>query len=267
MSKCKMVIFSDVHYAGENPTNPEKLRQYSLPITNEIVTLCNTEIKPNVVFCLGDLIDDERDKVKDGNKIKKVVEALDRLTMPYHITTGNHDLRPYDSREEIEAVLHIPTSTYSFDLNGYHFVVLGLSVNDPTLNDAYGIARTHKLSQGDLEWLAHDLKHTTLPIIITSHYSIAHNDMTGNVWFENAPEDVSYKNLDDIQNILKDHNIIALFNGHQHWTKNMVENGNQFYTIGSIVENIKNQGIPDGVYYIVELENNNIKVTEKHIVL
>lgn len=267
MSKCKMVIFSDVHYAGENPIDLKKLRQYSLPIVDTITKLCNTKIKPDLVFCLGDLIDDNAEKLEDAKKIKQVLDHIQKLSMPSYTLTGNHDLRPYDSRLELEKLVGYNFGSYSFDKCGYHFVVLNLEVCDSTLNDAYGIARTHYLSNNDLEWLAQNLKHTTLPTIIVSHYSIAHEDMTGNRWFENAPLDVSFKNNDAILDIIKDKNVIALFNGHEHWTKNMVENDNQFYTIGSIVENIKNQGIPDGVYYVVELENNNIKVAEKHIVL
>lgn len=268
-----MVVFSDVHYAGENPIDLKKLRQYSLPIIDKITTLCNREIKPDIVFCLGDLIDDEAKKLEDAEKIKEVLTHLDKLDMPYYALTGNHDLRPYNSRLELEKMVDYNFSSYSFDKCGYHFVVLNLEVCDPSLNDAYGIARTHYISKSDLEWFTQDIAKTKLPIVILSHYSIAYEDMTGNRWFEKAPLDVTFKNNDQILDIIKDKNVVALFNGHEHWTKNMIQNNMHYFTVGSIVENTQNSDtpddidIPDGVYYIVEIEDNKITVTEKHIVL
>lgn len=39
------------------------------------------------------------------------------------------------------------------------------------------------------------------------------------------------------------------------------------YLIGSLVENINMDGVPDGVYFEVELENRNIQIAERHIKL
>ena len=35
--------------------------------------------------------------------------------------------------------------------------------------------------------------------------------------------------------------------------------------LGSMTESINNDGIPDGVYFIVEFDGENIEVVEKHI--
>lgn len=37
--------------------------------------------------------------------------------------------------------------------------------------------------------------------------------------------------------------------------------------IESIVENINDDVIPDGVYFEVEIDNNNVNVIEKHLTL
>ena len=65
--------------------------------------------------------------------------------------------------------------------------------------------------------------------------------------------------------IKSDENIIAIFNGHQHWTKQLQEDGKNYYTVGSLTDNVDMQGIPDGVYLEVELEDRNVKIIEKHI--
>ena len=73
-------------------------------------------------------------------------------------------------------------------------------------------------------------------------------------------------NRKEIKNILKnDDNIIAIFSGHQHWTKQLKEDNKNYYILGSLTENIDMKGIPDGVYLEVELENRNVKLIERHI--
>ena len=40
-----------------------------------------------------------------------------------------------------------------------------------------------------------------------------------------------------------------------------------YYIIGSLTEDINNNGIPDAVYYVVSLNDDNIDVKEQHIKL
>ena len=54
---------------------------------------------------------------------------------------------------------------------------------------------------------------------------------------------------------------------YRYWTKTIKEDGIDYYMIGSLTENINNDGIPDGVYFTVELNNNRISVIENHISL
>lgn len=76
--------------------------------------------------------------------------------------------------------------------------------------------------------------------------------MKGNWWFENCPQYAVLGNRKEIKDILnKDKNLIAVFSGHQHWTKKLIENGVNYYVLGSLTENINDNGVPDGVYYEV----------------
>ncbi|MCI8444111.1 MAG: hypothetical protein HFJ37_02915 [Clostridia bacterium] len=38
-----------------------------------------------------------------------------------------------------------------------------------------------------------------------------------------------------------------------------------YYVVGSLIENIKDDGVPDGVYFIIEFDGENLEVIEKHI--
>ena len=87
-------------------------------------------------------------------------------------------------------------------------------------------------------------------------------------WFETSPETAVLGNRKELKEILKnDKNLMAVFSGHQHWTKKIVEDGIPYYILGSMTENINNDGIPDGVYFIVEFDGKKIDVFEKHIKL
>ena len=47
--------------------------------------------------------------------------------------------------------------------------------------------------------------------------------------------------------------------------KRIEENKINYYMIGSLTENINGDGIPDGVYFEVEIEKDNVNITEKHL--
>ena len=62
MSKCKLIIFSDIHYLDKRPKELDfnltrKLTQYSEEIIEKLIDKINEEA-PDVSICLGDLIED-----------------------------------------------------------------------------------------------------------------------------------------------------------------------------------------------------------------
>lgn len=105
-----------------------------------------------------------------------------------------------------------------------------------------------------------------MPCIIFNHFGIAEDDMIGNWWFESCPDNALLANRKELKKIIKTNkNVIGVFSGHQHWTKRIKEDGIDYYIVGSITENINNDGIPDGVYLEVNIEKNKMNVIEKHI--
>lgn len=124
------------------------------------------------------------------------------------------------------------------------------------------------ISKEDLEWLKNDLEKNTLPSILFTHFGMAEDNMKGNWWFESCSEHALLGNRKEVKEILKkDKNLIAVFSGHQHWTKRNVEDGINYYVVGSLTENINDDGVPDGVYFEVNLEGNKIEIKENHLKL
>lgn len=267
----KIIIFSDLHYAPEKPINngsiiDRKLMEYSEPLLEVLTDNINNEIKPDLILNLGDLVEDFNDHDKDIINLTYIWNKFKKFKSPFYSCIGNHDLRSMSSRNEVEKIMGYNHSTFSFNINGMHIILLGTYVNNELGTESGGIFKTQFISAEDMIWLKEDLKQNKLPTIICVHFGIAEDDMKGNWWFETCPEHALLGNRKQLKEILKnDKNILAVFSGHQHWTKTIIEDNIPYYIIGSMTENINNDGIPDGVYYIVEFDGEKLKVIEEHI--
>ena len=267
----KVVMFSDLHYAPERPINngsviDRKLTDLALPLLDKLIEKINNKIKPDVVFNLGDLVEDFNDKNQDLVNLSFIWNKFKDIKVPFYSLIGNHDLRSMDSRTEVEKIMGYNHSTFSFDIKGYHFVLLGLDVNNKIGHEYGGIYKTQFISNKDLEWLKEDLKNNKLPCVVLSHFGVAEDDMKGNWWFEKNPSHALLGNRKELKEILKaDKNLIAVFSGHQHWTKFNIEDNISYYVIGSMTENINDDNVPDGIYFEIELNDKNISILENHI--
>ncbi len=267
----KIVIFSDLHYAPEKPINngsiiERKLIEYAEPLLEELTKQINTEIKPDVALCLGDLVEDFNDHDKDIINLKYIWNKFKNIKSPFYSCIGNHDLRSMSSRKEVEEIMGYHHSTFSVDINGIHIVLLGTDVNNEIETACGGILKAKFISDEDMIWLEKDLNQNKRPTILCLHFGVAEDDMKGNWWFESNPEHALLGNRKELKEILKNNeNILAVFSGHQHWTKRIIEDNIPYYVLGSLTENIKEDGIPDGVYFIVEIDGKKINITEKHI--
>ena len=270
MSNCKLIIFSDIHYLDERPEEltfrlNRKLTQYSVEIVDKLINKINKE-KPDVSICLGDLIEDKFNHDKDKENYKYIWNKLKNIQVPFYSVIGNHDLRTMNSRRELEEIMGYKNATFSFDLKGYHFIILTTDIREDLGGDDGGVYKAQCMSEREINWLKEDLDKNKLPCVIFTHFGLAEDKQIGNYWFEKKPEAGLMNNRKEVKNIIKgDNNIIAVFSGHQHWTKQLNEDGKDYYILGSLTENIDMQGIPDGVYLEVKLEDRNVEIIENHI--
>ena len=270
MSKCKLIIFSDIHYLDKRPEELDfnlsrKLTQYSTEIIDELTDKINKD-KPDLTVWLGDLIEDTFNHDKDIINYTYIWNKLKNIQVPFYSVIGNHDLRTMNSRKELEDIMGYENATFSFDLNDYHFIILTTDIREDLGENDGGIYKAQCMSEKDISWLKKDLVNNKLPCVIFTHFGLAEDKQIGNYWFENNPEDGLMSNRKEIKDIIeKDNNIIAIFNGYQHWSKQLQENGKNYYVVGSLTDNVDMLGKPDGVYFEVDLQDNNIKLIEHHI--
>lgn len=140
----------------------------------------------------------------------------------YHVL-GNHDMDGGFSREETVLYWKMPSKYYSFDNNGFHFVVL--DGNDSPESAQEGYARY--LGKEQRNWLTRDLSQTDLPCIIFSHQSM--EDEWG---IENANEVRSI--LEKENQSVGERKVLACFNGHSHMDTSIQINDIWYVEINSM---------------------------------
>ena len=176
MSKSRIVIFSDLHYAPEKPINngskiERKLIQYAEPLINRITDEINNNIRPDLALNLGDLVEDFNDHDKDIVNLNYIWDKFQKIKVPFYSCIGNHDLRSMSSRKEVEQIMDYNHSTFSFDIAGMHIIILGTFVNNEMGTAEGGIFKTQFISDEDLKWLKIDLENNNLPSIVCSFWS------------------------------------------------------------------------------------------------
>lgn len=261
----KLCIFADIHYIDKIPNLPvkRKLMEYADELTRNLIDKINNEIKPDMVICLGDMIQASNDINTDKENIKYILNLFKKINKPYYIVLGNHELKSVKNNKEILDLIGYKSATYSLDVDDYHFVFVGTDINAEDK-----VCRTQYISENDLEWLKNDLEvNKDKKIIVFSHFGIAEDtNIKENFWcYSEDGENLMLRNRTKLKELMENKNIVAVFCGHQHWTKNVEENRINYYMLGSLTENINEDGIPDGVYFEVEIEKDNINVIEKHL--
>lgn len=146
----------------------------------------------------------------------------------YHVI-GNHEMDGGYTREKTMAFLKLDKSYYSFNKNGFHFIVL--DGNDKKNPEAKGYKQF--IGEVQLDWFVKDLAATDFPVVIFSHQGLVH--------YEGADEVYGIENWKQVQEILARHNsthpgkkVVACFNGHTHYDDAVQINGTWFITITSM---------------------------------
>lgn len=261
----KFAIINDMHISsadtGFELGVQRKLTGQSERLVKEFVGKMNTQEHPEFVVNLGDSIEDVKNKKGDTFYFKKAVELLSHLKMPVYYLIGNHDIKTLTDAE-IAKLLGYRRMYYSFDSDGYHFIVLSFEQRSKNNSDLSDIDRI--VPQMQLDWLIEGLKATEKPTIVFSHYGLADDDMVGNFWFEKIPDKAVIKNRHEVRQILeKSGNVKAVISAHQHWNRMLVHNNIPYYTVTSLVENFNNDGVAAEAYTIVSLTKNKIMVEVK----
>ncbi|MEN7551042.1 metallophosphoesterase [Rapidithrix thailandica] len=186
------------------------------------------EEKPDFIINLGDFC-----FAKEQNK--PFLKRFEQVKVPTYHVLGNHDM-DYNTKEQMMEFLEMPGKYYSFDSQGYHFVVLDANYlyQDGTFTDYQKgnfyvdfNVRTF-IDDRQIEWFQADLEATSKPTIVFSHQGLMHHQM-------------GVKNRLRLQLIMEQVNqkagynkVIACLNGHNHIDFHRVLNGIHYFEINSM---------------------------------
>ena len=253
----KLIIFTDLHYyAGDRETaifgKSKKLTQYAMPMLEQLIEKVNNEYKPDAVLNLGDSIQDGNDHDADVISLTDAAKKVKEFNCPYYMVLGNHDLKMFDSHREAEAIFGVESFNYSVELGGYRLVFVTHEVRPELGTAGGGIVKTHAMGEATVEWLGNELKTSEKPCLIFTHYALHHE----------KPNAVPSDRDAVLKAILESGKVRAVFSGHTHIAATVEQEGVVNYVLGSPTADLTECGTPDKVYYEVDIEGEEIKVTE-----
>jgi len=250
-------LVTDQHFGPEASFGGKlrKLTRSGPGLAKAFVTRMNEVVRPDLVVNLGDCIEDENLEA-DRRRYAACVDLLRGARAPLANVAGNHDtfrLTPAEllaiwKRPDLERLY------YSFDLGGFHFVVLHTRERkdvDVTVGEE------------QMRWLAADLAAGSQPTVILMHHSAAEQDLRGNRWFEGSPHICLVEERRALRHLFRDSGrVLAVFNGHLHWNHVDVIDGLPYVTLQSLIENLDEDapGRPAAAHAVVRLSPRRVLV-------
>lgn len=254
----KIFLITDVHY-GEN-TNYSNIggehyvNSFGAQAEKLLKSLQSEMAETDLIINLGDLIH-TKNHDEDVLNYKKAL-ALFACGKPVRHIRGNHDMINIDV-EEWENMTG-EKSYYSFDMGGYHHVML----DGKFVGKKEGIS-PYVVDDTQIEWLKEDLKKTQLGTLVYCHFALGNQPMARINYFKEKPQNAFIGNKEAIRKIFEDSKkIIAVFNGHIHFFNEETINNIRYFTIPSLTEN---DGIhqPQAFYSIVNVLDGQVDVEIK----
>jgi predicted phosphodiesterase len=155
---------------------------------------------------------------------------------------GNHDTDGGFTKDSTLAFLGSPASYFSFDLKGFHFIILDGNEVNPSPDKTPGYPRF--IGKEQLIWLRLDLAMSHFPTIVFSHQPL----LTG---LDNSADVFSL--LKSSGSLNPKGKVIACFNGHDHANQAKLVDGIWFIEINSMSydwlgEAFAHKSYPDSIH-------------------
>ena len=258
----RFAAVTDLHFGRAAPYRgaDRKLTFHAPALTAAFVDDMNRRVRPDFVMVLGDVIEDEAPQA-DLDNYTEAVAILSGLNMPVRYVYGNHDLVNLTHDQLLTVSGEVALNT-SFDVEGWHLVRLHstASFERPDRSGREPGLRAN-IAPEHLDWLDQDLATASLPAIVFTHFSAADLNLTGQFWFEDAPDQALLANRAEVRDVLESHDVAMAMNGHLHWNDHTVHNGISYITIQSLVEDATGDGRPADAWALVEAGADRIEVT------
>ncbi len=226
--KLHIGMVADLHYADKEPTGTRHYRE-SLKKFSQAAQQFKKE-KLDFIIGLGDLIDSADSLEVEKGYLKRIAKDFAATPGRHYYVLGNHCVWSLTKAEFLEIVGQ-KESHYSFDTEGYHFIVLDACYR----NDGSPYGRKNfqwtdaNIPSAELEWLNSDLQKTSYKSIVFIHQRL---DVGG---------DYGVKNATEIRRILEQSDkVMAVFQGHYHRNDYKQISNIHYCTLAAMVEGEEN---------------------------
>lgn len=250
----KFAIISDCHigpapwYKGENRIMSDEATKILEKIVQKINELEDIEF----VVQLGDLIQDrlpEADRSENAANLVRGIELFSKLNSPVYHVAGNHDIQTH-SFEEMASFFGSDSLWCSFDAGDF----LGI-----TLVAKAPQHMNMTIPEEEISWLQKTLEDTEKESLVFLHHPLVTIDLKEHYWFKGKEEKAFIQNREEVRSVLESSGKVkAVFNGHMHIHDFNIQNGIPYFTIQSLVEDVKMNGKPCSAFAIVELNESGI---------
>ncbi len=222
--KLSIGLITDLHYADKPPAGSRHYRESLAKLDAAAAQFQKDQI--SVLVELGDLIDAADSVETEQSYLKTVNQKFSKICPHRHYVLGNHCVDTLKKKEFLEGVGQ-EKSYYSFDQNGFHFIILDSCFRSD------GVAYERKnfkwtdanIPPVELAWLKEDLKSNDKPVIVFAHQRL---DVSNNH---------GVKNNKEVRSLLESSgNVIAVFQGHSHQNDLNTIGGIHYCTLVAMVE-------------------------------
>ena len=238
-SKVRIGMVTDLHHADKPPAGTRYYRE-TLGKLEEAARQF-AKVEPTFVVELGDLIDAADSVETEKRYLQTINREFSAICKDRHYVLGNHCVDTL-KKEEFLGGVEQEKSYYSFDRNGFHFVVLDSCFRSD--GESYGRKNFKwtdaNIPAAELEWLEADLADTETPVIVFAHQRL---DVSNNH---------GVRNNADVRKILEaSGKVLAAFQGHSH-ANDLTEIGGIHYC--TLVAMVEGAGEANNGYSIMDID-------------
>jgi alkaline phosphatase len=245
--RVRIGLITDLHYADKPPGGT---RHYRETLTKLAAAAEQFEKdKPDLIVDLGDLIDAADSVAVELDYLARIHKPCSALPGDKHYVLGNHCVDMLTKEEFLKGVGQ-KKSYYSFDANGFHFVILDACYRSDGKD--YGRKNSKwddaNVPDEQVRWLKDDLTATEHKTILFAHQRLDVENSYG------------IKNAAAIRKVLEESGkILAVFHGHSHKNDLKEINGIHYCTLVAMIEG---SGAENNGYSLLDVfENGDLKLT------
>lgn len=240
-SKLRIAMITDLHYADKPPAGNRYYRETLGKLAEAAQQF--QEDKPTFLVELGDLIDAADSVETEQRYLKTINQAFSAICKDRHYVLGNHCVDTL-KKEEFLGSVGQEKSYYSFDQQGFHFVVLDSCFRAD--GEPYGRKNftwtDANIPEAELKWLQADLKKTDKQTVVFAHQRLDVSTSHG------------VKNNAEVRKILEaSGKVLAVFQGHNHKNDLKEIGGIHYCTLVAMVEG---SGAENNGYSLMDIDSN-----------